>query len=64
MQENIVEKFKKTAKELSELYRARKKLNKIILDYETNLKDLGEVLEFADSFETCFKEIDGIESRL
>jgi hypothetical protein len=53
--ENIVDEFKKYAKELGTLYRTRKELDNLITRYETKLKRLGEALEFADSAETSYK---------
>ena len=46
--ENIVDEFKKYAKELGTLYRTRKELDSLIIKYENKLKGLGEVLEFAE----------------
>ena len=53
--ENIVDEFKKYAKELGTLYRTRKELDSLIEKYETKLKSLGEVLEFADSAELSYR---------
>jgi hypothetical protein len=53
--ENIVDEFKKYAKELGTLYRTRKELDSLISKYENKLKSLGEVLEFADVVENSFK---------
>jgi hypothetical protein len=52
--ENIVEEFKKYARELGTLYRTRKELDALITKYETKLKALGEVLEFADTAENSY----------
>lgn len=61
--ENIVEEFKKYAKELGTLYRTRKELDSLINKYESKIKELGTVLEFADSFENSYRTED-ISSRL
>lgn len=53
--ENIVDEFKKYAKELGTLYRTRKELDALIGKYESKLKGLGEVLEFADTVENSYK---------
>jgi|APSaa5957512493_1039668.scaffolds.fasta_scaffold243206_1 hypothetical protein len=53
--ENIVDEFKKYAKELGTLYRTRKELDSLIEKYETKLKSLGEVLEFADTAEVSYR---------
>ncbi len=53
--ENIVDEFKKYARELGTLYRTRKELDSLISKYENKLKGLGEVLEFADTAENSFK---------
>ncbi len=53
--ENIVEEFKKYAKELGTLYRTRKELDSLINKYEGKLKSLGEVLEFADLAENAYR---------
>jgi hypothetical protein len=53
--ENIVEEFKKYAKELGTLYRTRKELDNLISRYEAKLKSLGETLEFADSAESAYQ---------
>jgi hypothetical protein len=53
--ENIVEEFKKYAKELGTLYRTRKELDALIIKYEQRLKNLGGVLEFADAAETSYR---------
>ena len=53
--ENIVEEFKKYAKELGTLYRTRKELDSLIVKYEQRLKNLGTVLEFADNAETSYR---------
>lgn len=53
--ENIVDEFKKYAKELGTLYRTRKELDSLINKYEGKLKGLGEVLEFADAAETSYR---------
>lgn len=55
MNKTIVEKFKKYAKELGQLYKTRKELDGIISEYESRLKSLGEVLEFADSAESTYR---------
>jgi len=55
LMENIVDEFKKYAKELGTLYRTRKELDSLISKYENKLKSLGEVLEFADVAENSFK---------
>ncbi len=55
MNRTIVEKFKKYAKELGQLYKTRKELDNIISEYESRLKGLGEVLEFADSAESNYR---------
>ncbi len=55
MNKTIVEKFKKYAKELGQLYKTRKELDGIINEYETRLKSLGEVLEFADNAESSYR---------
>jgi hypothetical protein len=52
--ENIVEEFKKFARELGTLYRTRKELDTLITKYESKLKGLGEVLEFADIAENSY----------
>lgn len=52
--ENIVDEFKKYAKELGTLYRTRKELDTLITKYEKKLKGLGEVLEFADTAENSY----------
>lgn len=53
--ENIVEEFKKYARELGTLYRTRKELDSLIFKYENKLKGLGEVLEFADTAENSYR---------
>ena len=53
--ENIVEEFKKYAKELGTLYRTRKELDTLIMRYEIKLKALGESLEFADMAEGSYR---------
>lgn len=53
--ENIVDEFKKYAKELGILYRTRKELDSLITKYENKLKSLGEVLEFADTAESSYR---------
>ncbi len=55
MNKTIVEKFKKYAKELGQLYKTRKELDGIISEYENRLKSLGEVLEFADNAESSYR---------
>jgi len=55
MQKNIVEKFKKYARELGQLYKTRKELDHIIREYESKLRTLGEILEFADSAESTYR---------
>ena len=49
--ENIVDEFKKYAKELGALYKTRKELDSLIIKYENKLKSLGEALDFADAVE-------------
>jgi hypothetical protein len=56
MNKTIVEKFKKYAKELGQLYKTRKELDGIINEYESRLKSLGEVLEFADNAESSYRK--------
>ncbi len=55
MDKTIVERFKKYAKELGQLYKTRRELDGVISEYETRLKSLGEVLEFADSAESSYR---------
>jgi len=52
--ENIVDEFKKHAKELGVLYKTKRELDSLIQKYETKLKQLGKNLELADSFEASF----------
>ena len=52
--ENIVDEFKKYAKELGVLYRTKRELDSLIEKYEEKLKKLGKNLELADSFESSF----------
>lgn len=54
MKKNIVDKFKKYAKELCQLYKTRRELDQVINEFETKLKSLGEILEFADSIESAY----------
>jgi hypothetical protein len=53
--ENIVDEFKKYAKELGTLYRTKKELDNLIFRYENKLKALGETLEFADKVENSYR---------
>lgn len=55
MQDNIVDEFRKHAKELSTLYRTRKELDGLIERYEIKLTTLGNVLEFADLAENSYR---------
>jgi hypothetical protein len=52
--ENIVDEFKKYAKELGVLYKTKRELDSLIEKYEEKLKKLGKNLELADSFESSF----------
>jgi len=52
--ENIVDEFKKYAKELGVLYKTKRELDSLIEKYEEKLKNLGKKLELADSFESSF----------
>lgn len=52
--ENVVEEFKKYAKELGILYKTKRELDTLITKYEDKLKKLGKSLELADSFENSF----------
>ena len=52
--ENIVDEFKKYAKELGVLYKTKRELDSLIDKYEEKLKQLGKNLEMADSFEASF----------
>jgi hypothetical protein len=52
--ENIVDEFKKYAKELGVLYKTKRELDSLIDKYEEKLKKLGKNLELADSFESAF----------
>jgi cell shape-determining protein MreC len=52
--ENIVDEFKKYAKELGVLYKTKRELDSLIDKYEEKLKKLGKNLELADSFESSF----------
>lgn len=52
--ENVVEEFKKYAKELGVLYKTRRELDTLINKYEDKLKRLGRSLELADSFEGSY----------
>jgi hypothetical protein len=52
--ENIVDEFKKYAKELGVLYKTKRELDSLIDKYEERLKNLGKNLELADSFESSF----------
>lgn len=52
--ENIVDEFKKYAKELGVLYKTKRELDSLIEKYEEKLKNLGKNLELADSFESSF----------
>jgi hypothetical protein len=52
--ENIVDEFKKYAKELGVLYKTKRELDSLIDKYEEKLKRLGKNLELADSFESSF----------
>ncbi|MCH2228017.1 MAG: hypothetical protein MK033_09600 [Candidatus Caenarcaniphilales bacterium] len=52
--ENVVDEFKKYAKELGILYKTKRELDTLITKYEDKLKKLGKSLELADSFEASF----------
>ena len=52
--DNVVDEFKKYAKELGILYKTKRELDTLIVKYEDKLKDLGQSLELADSFESSF----------
>lgn len=52
--ENIVDEFKKYAKELGVLYKTKREIDSLIDKYEEKLKKLGKNLELADSFESSF----------
>lgn len=53
--ENIVDEFKKYARELGTLYRTKKELDNLISRYEQKLKAIGETLEFADTVENSYR---------
>lgn len=53
--QTIVEKFKQYARDLGKLYKKRKELDEMIAEYETELRGLGKVLEFADSAELAYR---------
>ena len=55
--ENIVDEFKKYAKELGVLYKTKRELDSLINKYEDKLKKLGKNLELADSFESSFNRL-------
>ena len=60
--ENIVDQFKKNAKELGVLYKTRRELDKLISEYESKLKSLGKSLEMADNLEARLEEVPAINS--